>query len=443
MNHYYKLSIVGLVMLTANITQSAEALTLQQAIEETIKSHPKIGAANAEIRSLEFERNAVEAGNKPKVKAIAGLSQGGALDDFSSNSNRQGLEVSYTLYDAGRTEYQLRQKDAEVSASTYKKNGEEEILMLKTIESYIKVLQSKSSIHLAKEHEARNVKILDLVRDLVKVRLRDRSELNLAKARYEQARISVTQKEMELSTAESDFYRVVGSAAQNLIKPQPVKPDYDRFEQLFDVASSHNSDLKVLQSETEVARVEQRIADTWNKPSLILRAELARSGDKKSSDFFFNDNRLSMDVEWSLYDGNAGASNAQASHELVVQALENEKDKTREIRDDVSKVWMQYQDRQRTYTLNQRNTEASRQVLEATKQQFQLAKKSLLDVKNAERELFDEQLVELETEYEWLTDGYRVLAAQGVLKQHFMPSKKSYESAQGYGQPVNHYAEEY
>jgi outer membrane protein TolC len=95
----------------------------------------------------------------------------------------------------------------------------------------------------------------------------------------------------------------------------------------------------------------------------------------------------------------------------------------RDVIENVTNAWTALDtDKKRSEELHKR-VNSAQALLDGYKKQFEYGKRTLLDVLNEEKELFDAQIDQCNVEFAVINDTYALLAAIGTLTDQFLGKK--------------------
>ncbi|KZX81248.1 hypothetical protein A3715_35825 [Oleiphilus sp. HI0009] len=122
-----------------------------------------------------------------------------------------------------------------------------------------------------------------------------------------------------------------------------------------------------------------------------------------------------VELNWNLFNGTRDVNEAKAYYYKVEEAQMISNNARRQVMERIDLIWG-------GYLRDQRNIEVLREYVVSAKQaetlynsQFQVNRRSLLDLLDSSNELFEARKSYLDTEYSLLTDQYRLMHIQGFL----------------------------
>ncbi|MEE8188588.1 MAG: TolC family outer membrane protein, partial [Kiloniellales bacterium] len=423
---FLKGSLLGTVLVFAGATAS-QAITLTEAIELAISTNPDIGIVASNREAVDEELKQARGLYLPQLDLTLGIGVERTNDrtQRADVNNRDALTLrreearltlQQRLFDGFEADSTVAREKARVESAAQRVAENAEFLGLDAIGAYVEVLRQRELVRLAEENLRIHLGILDSLQQRMAGGGGSRADVVQTEARSARARATLTQTLNDLRDSEASYTRIVGQFPDELDPPEfpesVLPPDLDAAVSL---AGSNNPTTKIFEADVRAAVAEVSLAEVPLMPAVTLEGESEYNTDRDGiNDWEFN-NQIMVRLRWNLFRGGIDRANRQ---EQLSRVAEN---KNRRLR---SFLESQREMRQSWFAL-----EASRQRVEdladavkfnmetrdAYRQQFEVAQRTLLDVLDAENELFvsSGQLVTSQTNE--LLASYRILAVAGML----------------------------
>jgi adhesin transport system outer membrane protein len=226
----------------------------------------------------------------------------------------------------------------------------------------------------------------------------------------------VIQREQALQDAIASFRRFVGRAPGELETPtlgRDALPSNER--QALDTAVQQNPRVKQRQAEVEAAQsqVDVQAADYF--PDVSLEGQSIYRDGTDAADTYEREHRLMLQLEWTLYSGGRDTAERNEAVERASEARSRRMETMRQIREELRRTWNALRaTRARTRELEQ-TVDANERTLGAYRQQFGVGQRTLLDVLDAENELFASRTQLASVRTDRLFARYNVQALTGQL----------------------------
>jgi adhesin transport system outer membrane protein len=173
--------------------------------------------------------------------------------------------------------------------------------------------------------------------------------------------------------------------------------------------------VRAAEAEASASGRAARLAAAWSRPRIDLVASLESPTDLPGDRRYFEDQALRLAATWAPVDGGAGRAGARAAERQALQAREAAQALRRDLETRVAALWTQLAQRRQRLQSYRTLAEQTLQVREAYWQQFTIARRSIIDLLNAEREYFDARLAAEDAGLEVLLTQYRLLAGCAIL----------------------------
>ncbi|MCE3027111.1 MULTISPECIES: TolC family outer membrane protein [unclassified Salinicola] len=409
----------------AALAGSVQAQSLTEAVTQAVMQYPTTRTEMARYQQNLDDARAQRGAYLPSLSLEGRVGYGanesetsGVSQDSDPHSYRRAqLTLSQLIWDGNTTIERIRQADEQSNYQRWQVAAVANQVGLTTIQAYLDVLRSQRLVELAQ----RNVD----THQRIAADIRRRSDLGAGTAtdtiqvdgRMAQAQASLIAARNNLDDATSAFLRYVGETPRNLTLPPAA--DMSRVPQSFDAAmamATAQNPLVVAASHS-IAAAQHEVAAERGDFLPTFRAEASRLA---SRDYDFegdsaDDWNADLVMSWNLYRGGIDLAQMR-SREDALRAVRYDSDRSlREIRDELRLAW-----NARDYLTSQlpflsRHVEASQQTRVNYRKQFDIGRRTLLDMLDSETELYDAERSQVEAEFSLRRANYRLLAATGQL----------------------------
>lgn len=408
------------------IAQQDTPLSLRDALATGILSNPEYGVVASSRRATDEELNQGKALFLPSVdtRADAGFehsddpaTRAGAGDD-TENLFRYDAQVTLTqlLFDGWESQYEVERQKARVTSAAHRVRETAELVGGTIVESYLEVLRQRQLLLIAQQNEREHVAILEMIRTGVDAGRTTQADLEQAKARLAAARATVANTMEALRVAEALYRQEVGNAPGNLELPTvPYTELEEDVEQEVLKALAHSPTLDIFEADIEVAYAESQGTRSTFYPNFDLELN-ARTGDNLGGVEGDDTSASALVVmNWNIYRGGSDMARSREFIHRHQQAKEERAEAARALENDVRRTWASMvasAERARQFASQ---AAANTEVVRAYKDQFTLNRRTLLDVLDAQNELFVSRSNTINAEYLEMLAVYRLLALKGRL----------------------------
>ncbi|MEP3629189.1 MAG: TolC family protein [Hyphomicrobiales bacterium] len=406
----------------------ASAESMKNAVKTALTTNPSSKASLSDVRAIGDELSGLKSEYLPSVDLFGEL--GGQVvendnvlsvsDSGRLNATRQiGVSTELTLFDGFRRANLVYRNAARLDGSIYRLLANSETIALNAVEAYIDVVRHRNLLHIAKRNVSRHFELADQVRARVSGGKSPISDGFQAQERFLAAREAVTGIEQSLRDAEARYKRVVGHKPRGKMSIPYVKRLPKNLNALISSSIANNNRIKLAGTVANEAGFEREILESGRLPRVSLNGRTSYGADRNGSRGNDVDAFLGVNLSWSLYNGGARKKEISAQQHRIDQANYQREDITREVKELASRAWNSLTANQKRSALLRQQVQANRKIVQNYIEEFQLSKRSLLDVLDAERAKFNNEVQKLSSEASLSFARFRMLAAQSKLAGYF------------------------
>ena len=417
-------------------TGTAYGETLRQVVETALKTHPRVLAADAQRRAAAQDLAQAQAGFFPTVdlnlasgKEHTETPQVRATGTDSANLTRReaGLTLSQKLFDGKATASEIDRQTARVNAAASRLAEVREEIALKATEGYLEVLKNRQLVKLANDNLKAHLQTREKVRLRVEGGVAQKTDLQQAQGRVALAKSIASARAGRLLEAEANFQATVGKAPADLDDPgakatETVKSGAintallaQAIKQASETAITSSPALSTANAEISAAEASVRGAKAPFYPRLNLELSANRNENLAGIKGNYDSEALMLVLRWNLFRGGADQAQERALAERRYAAIDAAANTRRDVEERVAVALHAKATSEERLAYLQEHASLSAEVLDSYQQQLELGRRSLLDVLNAENELFTARSNHVAGRYEDLFNQYAVEAAKGLL----------------------------
>ena len=405
---------------------AAMAAGLLEVYRLAAERDPELAAARAAYRAALEARPAARAPLLPTVGFGADVSRtwlrnrGGAGSDTVYNNFRYSLSLSQPLYRRDRW-IALRQADAMVAQAAAQLEATEQTLALRTAERYFAVLAARADLEFARSEKAAIAHQLAQARRRFEVGLVAVTDVREAEARHDQAVATEIAARNALDSAIEALAEITGEVHARLADAPPdmplARPEPEDIDAWVAAAETRNPELEAARRALEIARQEVARQRAGHLPTVDLVASYSLQdlnfGGIAAVDRF--DTTVGVQLSLPLYAGGAVVSATRAAAEREAEARHRLeltlRRTTRAVRDAYRGVLTAIGQVEAL----RRAVVSAETALEATEAGFEAGTRTIVDVLNAQRDLYRARRDFARARYDYLLNGLRLKRAAGTL----------------------------
>lgn len=329
-------------------------------------------------------------------------------DGYSSVATAE-LTASLTLYDHGRTRLATDAAKELVLATRAALIGAEQDILLSAVQAYMDVFAGLENVRVAENNVRVLTTALRATRDRFEVGEVTRTDVSLAESRLAAARSNLVAAQGQLATAREFFKLAVGRYPGTLagLPRQPEIPaNSDALRAL--AVRGHPSILEaqhnVTASELNLARARANYGPTVTGAADLIAQD---NGDDLA--------RLRLSLNQRLYQGGALYSAERQARAGVQQSRAALLQSVRTIDQEAGNAWANLAVSRAQIEATRRQVDAAQLAFEGTVEEARLGARTTLDVLDAEQEVLDARIGQIQAQTDQYKAIYAVLAAAGLM----------------------------
>ena len=396
------------------------ALTLQDVIKDTLQNNPDIQVARQEMLAREHEVRGAKAGYLPTLDAELGVGREWTRSPATANAGvtltrqEQALRLRQSVYDGNATGSEVSRQKARYKSALFSAIDTQENVALKAAQAYINVLRHAELLKLLKQSLDEHQVILD--------------QVSLRSGAGVVAQVDVDQISVRLSLATSNYIAgrnnfldalaqfqgqvgYIPDAAQMEV-PLGIKLP-STLEQSLKTALVEHPVLKSSLADIEAAESQYAASKSSRHPKLTLEGDRTWNEDIDGVVGENEDWVIALRLRYNLYNGGRDSARRKQTAELLTQAKDIHRNAQWETEEGMRLSWYAYE------STNQQLVHLSKHVasVEATKkayvQQYDVGRRTLLDLLNTESELIGAKEIYANAKYDQIYSQTRVLNSSG------------------------------
>lgn len=402
------------------------SIGLQQAVSTGVATNPEYGVVAASRRATDEELKQGKALFLPSIDMRADTgwehsddpgTRGGPGDDTEDLWRYEtSLTLTQMLFDGWESKYEVARQKARVESSASRVRETAELVGLSIVESYLEVLRQRELLQIARQNVEDHVSILTQIEDGVSAGRSTQADLEQAKARLANAKTIESSTRQSLRVAEAQYIRQVGDKPGNLQVPTtPFEALDANVDAAVEKTLAYSPTLDIFTSDIEVAYAESLKTRSTFYPQVDFELN-GRTGENLGSTEGRDTSASALVVaNWNLYRGGADMARSREFIHRHQQAKESRARAAREVESDVRTTWASMVSSGERAKEFATQANANTEVVKAYRDQFNLDRRTLLDVLDAQNELYVSRTNAINSEYLEMFAVFRLLALKGNL----------------------------
>ena len=406
---------------------SAQAMTLQEAVQLTVATNPEIGEARANRLAIDHELTQARGLYLPQIDAAAEVgpeyvdsptvrSRGDFNGDIATPRWQLSLFLQQRVFDGFEADAEVERQASRVDAAAFRVLERSEFIGLDVVQAYLNVMRNMDLVRLARDNVAVHRQTLAEVQRLVGAGEASIADSQQAEARLRNAEEILISFETDLEESRIDYRSVVGEAPGQLTMPQSVIASLPTdLDTAIGTALDTNPLISIALADLDVSHAELRGAESVFYPSLSLEGIATHGFDIGGQEG--DDTRVSLLLiaRYNLYRGGIDTANRQEQVARIGESQETLDRIRREVEELVRTSWNSLEDVTRRIPVLEQEVVAGEQVRQSYREQFILGARTLIDVLDSENELFNSRVSLSSAQFAQVFARYRIIAATGNL----------------------------
>lgn len=430
--------------------------SIKDTVLSTLYFTPDIKQFQEYRQAAEHDVKRARSGWLPRVDARFGW--GG--EQWSSASTRNSKNTGYgrndtgfyeksdvsivlqqTIWDGLATSSRYDMAGAKLDSAMYRLLDNSEASTLDALLAHVEVYRQRRLVALSETNVQNHKDILASQKDRHRHGASSMADVTQTQSRLSRAQATLTETRAALEVAMAQYKRLVGKEPAVLEAPYRPERPYPSLESLLLSSQNHNPKIKALKADVEAAKAQIKLDQSAYHPQVYLEAGPSYSWHGQGSNTYDWGTGVMLRVSWNLFNGLYDHYNVKGDAARMRQAREQMRSQVELITQESASAWSALKSAMEQTKFFESAVSNSTQTRDAYRQQFNVGQRSLLDVLDAENELYSSslQLVtsrlnEVATHYKLKAIGGELLASMG-----FDPSLLNINtdnSAHGWGKYV-------
>ncbi|MBT2773230.1 TolC family outer membrane protein [Halomonas sp. ISL-60] len=418
-----------LAVLTASFVLPAQAADLITITRDALDNNAALASARSEYLGVEAGRDIVRGGLLPQINASgnvthnqqyesqgssqAGAGAGAGAGNVSAGDDRYNtasltLEATQALYDEV-TRRQVSQAERQIDQQVYLLAATEQQLLIDVASAYFDILRAYEVLEARLAQERAIGRQLEQAGEQFEVGLIAITEVEEARATFDQSRADRIAAESNLQVAFEALEQLTGQRyasiealgdSMPIALPEPSSRDY-WVEQALEL----NPQVLAQQAAIEVSRSGVDIARAGRLPTLQAFGNY-QYGDSDIDGTTGNDSSSQVGISANLpiyTGGSTSASIRQGTYQLESSQYDFESQRRSSIQQ-VRSLYTQVSNDVETVEARQQAIVSNRSALEATRAGYEVGTRNIVDVLNAEQNLYNAIANYAEARYDYVVN---------------------------------------
>ncbi len=388
----------------------ASAQTLGETVARALETNPRVLGARTAAQAVSHEITGARSQMNTRFGLIIEPGTGYIRGAGNTPTGDIGVQAIKPVYDSGRTDNEVARQQARLAGANQQLELARAEVALEVADAYVEVIKQERLAALAADYVAGIAGLNGRVQEIVKLDRGRGYDLLQTQSRLQQARLTQASREGTLQEARTTLAQLVGRPVTAPLEPPAPERLPTSLEQAMASLDVHPTVVAGL-AEVEAARRAAAVAAAWDKPAFSLRGRVRSPEYPLGDRQWFGGYDVGVVTDWNPFDGGAGAARAAAANAQVLATQETAAAERRDLEREVSRHWVQMVSRAARSASLEDLVEGARRVRAAYWEQFQIGKRSIIDLLNAENETYQARLSAVTERLELIQVRYRLLGS--------------------------------
>jgi adhesin transport system outer membrane protein len=429
----FKKKLILSAVVLAYIASPLSALTLKESIIEAMNTNPVVQERLKNYRATQQDLNVANSEYYPKLNLSASFGHNWAGDlkksdtgDYEHKVVNQDygnyetqLKLTQNLFDGFGTTHKVDYQESRILAAAYNYIEKSNDIAFKMTNAYLNVLRAYALLQTASQNVKSTEDIFQKVKDLYDSGLTTDSEVKKIESALSLARSNFTVQQNNTRDTEFSFRRILGRMpdVSEMQKPDMNTPMPDSPERAAIYSVNHNPSLLVSQYNIKGAQALWKQHKKEYYPKIDLEVSQTYNDVEQRNAFDSPDDRFKARIvlNYNIFNGGADSATVQKDISKINQEIDIKRDLKRQVIEGLDLSWNAYTMIGTQLKDLREYSKFSEKTLELYKEEYDLGRRSLLDLLSAQNDVINSRSQIITAEYDRLFAQYRILDAMGLL----------------------------
>lgn len=410
-------------IIAVGLSSPAYSLTLEQSVAYAIDNNPKIMRQYSRFQAALRDSDVAAADYYPQVFASAGVGYedieyktGNLIDHYTKDREEGRITVSQLLFNGFKTSSEVARLSDEAESERLLLISEAEDLALSVTEAYIQLDQSEQMVLLAERNLQEHEKIALDVQKKVNKGVSSRADLAQISSRLSSSQSALLNARRQFIDLQTQFYRIVGFQPSNLKTPVIDNKLFpEGLDEALKQALKQHPQLKAAAADINAVNHEIKASNSGFYPKISIDADLYHNDNISGFDGHDNGSKIMLNMRYELFSGFRTVNRSKASHWRYEEANAIKDEATRQVVETTKLSWNAANFLRQQEEVLKANVDSAVLTDDGYRKQFDLGRRSLLDVLDAKVEVYLARKNYLTVQYDRRMAEFRLANALGIL----------------------------
>ncbi|MBD3796748.1 MAG: TolC family outer membrane protein [Campylobacterales bacterium] len=397
------------------------AQTLQESVAEVLSTNPSIQERLKNYESVKQDINIAKSDYYPKLDLNLGAGYEQTNRSYGSDEKfsvyQNSLTYTHNIFRGFNTYYKVEEQELRTISAAYSYIEKVNSISFEMTTAYIELLKNSELLATEQKNVEINEEILTKVKKLYDSGLTTLSEVNKIESSVALAKSNQVVQENSLLEASYNFQKVLGHEvnATKLSKPAFTYNFPASKEEALAFALQNNPSLQVGNFNVKQAQALKKANQANYYPSLDLEVSQNMNKNLSATEGTEDQFRAMAYLKYNLFNGFSDSSNIIKANTQMFQEVETKNALQRDVTNNLNLSWVSKEKLEQQLVHLYNYKDFSEKTLKLYANEYDLGRRSLLDLLSAQNDFIRSQQQIIVTEYNILLAKYRILNAMGIL----------------------------
>ncbi|MEA1955154.1 MAG: TolC family outer membrane protein [Campylobacterota bacterium] len=413
-------------LLFLSLVLTLNAQDIKTTMRDVISTNPIILERLKNYNSTKEEIRSAKAGFYPKVDLSIGIGYENtkktdrpeqADTSFDLNVYKNSLTYTQNFFNGYKTTYQIKQKEFQSISASYSYVEKVNNTAFEMVDSYLQLMKNIELYENEKNNVKINQGILDKVRKLYDSGLTTLSEVNKIEASLALANSNAVAQDNTLLDSKYNMHKILGRHIDTNKMQKPILNLQlpNSIEKASQLAMINNPSLLVASFNIKLAQASYKEKKSAFYPSIDVDISQSINKNLSGTEGKERDFKAMLYLKYNIFNGYADTSNLQKSISEIHKEIQTKNSLRRKVIEGLNLSFASYSKLNKQLKYLKQYKRFSFKTLSLYTKEYDLGRRSLLDLLSAQNDFIKSKSQIINTEYNILFAKYRILDAMGIL----------------------------
>jgi outer membrane protein, adhesin transport system len=425
-----KLIIKALLAATAIVAipsaLRAERIELKTAVETAMQTNPEINQAAENKTAIEFEREQAQGQYMPRI-SVEGSVGIRRLENATRKSlgiandklypMEAGLRLEQVLFDGGSRRNEVKRQASRTDGAAFRVEERAQFVALQVSRQYLDYLLQQRIVAASEDNIGFHDRLVNDLREGVSKGSISIADQQQSEERQQAARARLTEANQDMVNTAAAFRTLTGLDLVDgaMLPPSLGASIPNTLEEAIALAREQNPRVREAQADLDAAHALVKKASADTVPTVSLEGNARIGNDIDGFRGETNDIQGGLVLRWDIFNGGIKRAKIQEMYRRERESQFRLDQMVREAEEDVRVAWNAWDSQGKLVKELDVQSNVSDELLRSYRAQFNVGRRSLLDVLDAQNTRYNVQVRAETARFAQFFAEFKLLAAQNAL----------------------------